>query len=59
MTFLERICAMTWLCKKQGEIDALKEGIADISSPMKSTAAASLKRSLILKWLRLARNCPK
>ena len=45
---LERICATTVaLCKKQGEIDArLKEGIADISSPMKSTAAASLKRSL-------------
>ena len=45
---LERICATTVaLCKKQSEIDAhLKEGVADTSSPMKSTAAASLKRSL-------------
>ena len=44
---LERICVTTVaVCKKQGEIDALlKEGVADTSSPVKSTAMVSLKRS--------------
>ena len=44
---LERICVtVVALCKKQGEIDALlKEGVADTSSPVKSTAMVSLKRS--------------
>ena len=43
----ERICVtVVALCKKQGEIDALlKEGVADTSSPVKSTAMVSLKRS--------------
>ena len=44
---LERICVtVVALCKKQGEIDQLlKEGVADTSSPVKSTAMVSLKRS--------------